>query len=142
MYYPIQIMRQFIQTISLNPKRIFLIDSLGALLTSLLSVAVLLPFEALFGMPRPVLLFLSGTSLLFALYSLGCYWFVKHNWRPFLTLIWLANASYCCLTAGLIIAYYGRLTRLGVAYFLVEIVLIIVLIRVERQAFANLPPTS
>lgn len=135
-------MPSLIQTLVPHPKRLFLIDGLGAFFTALLPVAVLIPFEPLFGMPRSVLLVLSGIALLLALYSFSCYRWVGQNWRPFLKLIWAANLSYCGLTAGLIIAFYHRLTWLGVTYFLVEIVLVVGLACIERRAFTRSIPSS
>jgi hypothetical protein len=129
------------QALLQHPKRLFLLDSLGAFLTASLLLAVLRPFEPVFGMPGRVVLLLAGIALLFALYSLCCYFFVAGRWRLFLKIIWAANLLYCGLTAGLLLFFYARLTPLGVGYFLGEIVVIAGLARIERKAFTQ-PPLS
>lgn len=120
-----------------NPRRLFLIDSLGALLTMFSLLAVLRPLEHLFGMPQPILLVLAIPAAMFALYSAGCFWFVGTRWRPFLAIISGANLLYCCVTAGLLIAYYAQLTALGIAYFALEIAVVCALVFVEQQAIAQ-----
>jgi len=114
-----------------NPKRLFLIDSLGAFLTAFLLGAVLTRFEDNVGMPRKVLYSLSILACLYAIYSIGCYFFAGRNWRPFLKAIAMANLLYCCLTMGLVISFYQSLTILGLTYFLGELIVIGALIFTE-----------
>lgn len=116
-----------------HPKRLFLIDSIGAYLTVVMLLAVLLPFEKHIGMPPPILRLLAMPASAFAFYSACCYWLVRTRWRLFLNGIAVANLLYCCLTAWLIIRYYNQLTDLGVAYFVFEIAVVCALVWVERQ---------
>jgi type III secretory pathway component EscS len=120
-----------LDNLSLSPKRLFLIDSLGALLTAFLLGAILTRLEDDFGMPRKVLNPLSIVALVYALYSFNCYLFVRANWRLFLKIITIANAVYCCATIGLVISFYQALTFLGLAYFLGEISIIGGLVYIE-----------
>ncbi|MEZ0485372.1 hypothetical protein [Fibrella aquatica] len=48
----------------------------------------------------------------------------------------VANLLYCGLTAGLVVGYFAQLTRLGIAYFMLEIGVVCVLVSVERRAIA------
>ena len=120
-----------------NPKKLFLIDGSGALLTAFLLGVVLTRFEANFGMPRKVLYPLSTMACLYAAYSMGCYFWVGRNWRPFLKAIALANLIYCCLTIGLVIFFYQSLTMLGFTYFVGELLVIGGLIYVELLAVSK-----
>lgn len=117
-----------------NPKRLFLIDSLGALLTTFFLLGILRPLEHLFGMPQPVLLLLAIPALGFALYSACCYWLVGTRWRPFMRVIAGANFLYCCITASLVVWLLPQLTGLGITYFGLEMVVICVLVYVELRA--------
>jgi len=130
---------EIINKLTLNPKRLFLIDSFGAFLTAFFLVAILSTFEKHFGMPRQILVFLSVIALVYAIYSICCFYFIDSNWRPFLKTICIANLIYCCLTIGLVINFYSRLTVLGTSYFLLEIILICVLVIIERRALSITP---
>ena len=128
-----------INKLALNPKRLFLIDSFGAFLTAFFLVAILSTFEKYFGMPRQILVFLSTIALVYAIYSICCFYFIESNWRPFLKTICIANLIYFGLTIGLVINFYPRLTILGTTYFLLEIILISVLVIIERKALSITP---
>ena len=117
-------MQRFFNKLALNPKRLFLIDSLGAFFTALLLFAILRTFNEYFGMPKTTLDFLSIIALAFSVYSFCCFFLVNKNWHPFLRAIIIANLLYSCLTLGLVIYNYPRLTILGVTYFLLEIVVV------------------
>lgn len=117
----------------ITPKKLFLIDSSGALLTTLLLFFVLANLESVFGMPKQVLYYLSAIAFSFCIYSFLCYLRVGQNWKPFLTGIAVANLMYCCLTIGLVIFYRAELTILGWAYFLGEAAIILVLVYFEYK---------
>lgn len=117
-----------------NPKRLFLIDSLGAFLTAFLLGVILTRYEAYFGMPGKVLYPLSILACVFGLYSMGCYFWVRSHWRPFLKAIALANLTYCLLTTGLVVSFYQSLTILGILYFSGEMIVVGVLIYIELFA--------
>ena len=117
-------MQQFFNKLALNPKRLFLIDGFGAFLTAFFLFAILRTFNEYFGMPKTTLDFLSIIALAFSVYSFCCFFLVNNNWHPFLRAISIANLLYCCLTLGLVIYNYPRLTILGVIYFLIEIVIV------------------
>lgn len=117
--------------LTLNPKNLFLIDGLGALLTAFLVGVVLRMFEDVFGMPSKFLTILSVLACIFAVYSMSCYFFVPKNWRLFLKIIAVVNLMYCVLTAFLVMLLYQQLTILGIIYFTTEILIIIALVYVE-----------
>jgi hypothetical protein len=120
-----------------TPKRLFLLDSMGALLTACMLVVILASFEETFGMPPKTLYALAIVACVFAIYSISCYFFVKKNWRPFLKGIALANLAYCCISLFAVYYYFERLTNLGLIYFLIEVMVVLGLIRIELFVVAN-----
>src|SRR6187402_1767428 len=95
-----------INHLSSKPKTIFLIDSIGAFVTTFILFLVLKTFHEYIGIPEIVLTYLSLIALVFSLYSAVCFILLKDNWRPFLKLISIANSLYCLLTLTLILSYY------------------------------------
>ncbi len=119
-----------------HPKLIFLTDGLGALLSTFLLFA-LASFEGIFGMPKNVLYQLIPVTIVFTAYSLGTYFINPKNWKLYLTLIAVANILYCCLTLVLVFYYFDKLTAIGLAYFFVEILVIVFLSRIEIRLAYN-----
>jgi hypothetical protein len=120
-----------------TPKKLFLLDSLGALLTAFLLGVVLVQWEALFGMPRNILYPLSFVAVIFCLYSFSCYWLIGEKWRPFLRLIIGGNILYGLATPVLVILHWYQLTGLGITYFLLELLVLTLVIIIEMRALFN-----
>ncbi|QCW99168.1 hypothetical protein FGM00_03200 [Aggregatimonas sangjinii] len=116
-----------------NPKRLFLLDGSGALVSAFFLGLVLPSFGPLCGMPKNVLYLLSVIACIFALYSFACYFFLRRNRKPFLRGIALANLSYCFLTIALLCRYSQSLTIFGWTYFGLELFIIGILIRFELK---------
>jgi ABC-type long-subunit fatty acid transport system fused permease/ATPase subunit len=114
-------------------KNVFLLDSLGALLTTILLFFILRNFNAFFGLPKYVFEYLSIIALLFFIYSISCYFIVKQNWKSFLKIICTANILYCLLTSGIILYNYETISVYGIVYFLAEIAVIIGLVALEMK---------
>jgi hypothetical protein len=129
-------MHGIIQRFRSKPKGLFLLDSLGALMTATLLFGILKPFHEHFGMPLTTLTYLSLVALLFFIYSLSCFLFVSKNWQWFLKAIAVGNLVYGCVTIGLVVYFYQRMTVLGVAYFLIEAMLVCGLVFVEWKTSA------
>lgn len=115
----------------LNSQNVFLIDGIGALTSAFFLGFVLVMFEQFIGMPIHILLLLAILALIFALYSLSMHILKPEKWIRFLKAIGIINLAYCLLTLILIVVYFNHLTALGVAYFLVEIVVILILVKIE-----------
>lgn len=115
----------------IQPKRLFLFDGLGALLSAFLLSAVLTRVQKYIGIPNPTLFRLSLVAGLFACYSLICYVWVKRNVRPFLQLIATANLLYCLFTLALVFIYFSQITVLAIVYFSLEIVVVFSLSVIE-----------
>lgn len=117
-------LQSIISRIISNPKLIFLIDGFGALLSVFLLSVVLVQLESWIGMPAQTLYILAGIAVFFAVYSFGCAFRIKKNWRSFLKVIVGFNLSYCILTFLLLFFHQAQLTNLGIVYFLLEILVI------------------
>ena len=121
----------------ITPKHLFLLDCLGALLSTFLLGVALPSFQPIFGMPHKVLYGLAALACLFAIYSSWNYIWFRENWRPFLRAIGIMNLLYCGLTAALVVYFRQELTKWGLLYFLLEMLVIIVLVVIEFQALAQ-----
>jgi len=121
----------FIQQLTANPRRIFLIDGLGAALTTLLLCVVLPSFQKFFGMPVRVLYLLGAVAAVFAVYSFSCFCWLKRRHRSFLAAIIIANLLYCLVSLLLVIYFFQQLTIWGLLYFAGEIIVILALAALE-----------
>jgi len=119
--------------VNVNNKNIFLIDGIGALISSILLGVVLPLLQELVGMPLQTLYLLAGLAVVFMLYSLTCFKFSNPKDHKWLRLIIKANLLYCTLTAFLVFHHYGELSLIGISYFLGEIVVILGLVSLEQR---------
>lgn len=112
-------------------RTLFLIDGIGALSSALLLGFVLVEYEVFFGMPPKTLYFLAFWPCLFALYDV----FNVLNSSPdssfLIRVIAIANVGYCLLSLGALISHFDSLTTWGVAYFVTELIIIVVLVIIE-----------
>lgn len=115
----------------LDAKKLFLVDSLGALVSALMLGLVLTSFETSFGMPKNILYVLAALACLFSVYSMVCFLANIKNRGPYLKFIAIVNLLYCALTLALVIYFFQQLTPLGVAYFLLEIIIVVTLAIIE-----------
>lgn len=116
-----------------------LIDGIGGALTAVMLGLVLPSFSATIGLPPRVLVMLGLFGVGYAGYSLCCSRLVRTRWRPTLTIIIVANLVYCAISALVLATYRNTITPLGVAYFLVEIMVILVLVGAEIAVFRRCP---
>lgn len=114
-----------------KPKTLFLVDGLGAALTACILFFVLRNFSDEVGMPANMLTLLSVIAFVYAAYSLCCYFFLNDDWNLYLSIISSANFLYCMLTMGLLCFYYNDKTQIGLLYFLLEMVVILLLAFIE-----------
>jgi len=114
-----------------NPKVLFLIDSLGAMLTAFFLLLILRNFNEYFGMPETILTYLAGKTACFCVYSICCFFFLTNYWSSFIYGIVVANLLYCVVTMALLIIYNAQLTIIGTIYFLLEIAIILGIVYLE-----------
>jgi hypothetical protein len=121
----------YINKIAANPRQLFLIDGLGALLSTFLLGVVLVQFEDFFGIPTNVLYFLAFLPCLFAIYDFYCYQKVPDNIDFYIKIIAVANLLYCLLSMGLALYHFQKITIYGWIYILLEILILILLITIQ-----------
>ena len=129
--------RSMINQLTSNPKKLFLIDGLGAFLTAFFLLEILARFQEYFGMPITIIYFLSAAACIYMMYSICCYLFVFSDWHPYLKAITIANIIYCCVTITLVIYFFQNLTMLGLIYFLIEIIVMSSLILLELTVLSK-----
>jgi hypothetical protein len=119
-----------------NPKKIFLIDALGALMTCVLLIIIQTKLKLYFGMPIKTLTILSILAFALFWYSTACFTlFQKINWKQHLKRIARANSIYCGLTFVLLVYNYKIITPLDWIYFLGEIAVVLSLVYLELSLF-------
>ena len=124
-------LKHLINTIELNPKRLFLIDGLGAILSAFFLGVVLVKFETIFGVPVAVLHFLAIIPLIFLIYDIYSYRKGHLKIGFLLKGIAVLNLIYCCISIGLIVYHFNTVKMLGWAYILIEITIIILIATFE-----------
>ncbi|MFT5777318.1 MAG: putative flippase GtrA [Crocinitomicaceae bacterium] len=122
-----------IEKIESNPKKLFLIDGFGAILSAFLLGFVLVKLEKLVGIPTSTLYFLAALPICFALYDFYCYQKESDKLGQFLKAIALLNLVYCCLSIGIAFYHFGTLTNLGWTYILIEVLIVITLAILELK---------
>ena len=130
--------QQIISQLTKTPKKIFLIDAIGAFLTAFLLFAVLRTWNEYIGIPKKTITILSAIALFFCFYSTFCFLINNRNWKLFLKIIAVSNLLYCCLTLGLLIYNFQKMTIIGVTYFGGEIIIISVLIFIELTTLKSI----
>lgn len=128
---------KFLNKLISNPKRVFLLDGMGAVLTCVLLSFVLSPFNHFIGLPNQIFLLLSLIALIFAGYSLTCFAFFRNRTSKLLLPIIVANSLYCVLTFALLLYYHETITFLGISYFIGEIIILGLLICLEFKTWSK-----
>lgn len=137
---PMSLTRELVERFARRPRRLFLVDGLGAMVTALLVGVVLPALGEHIGTPRPVLRTLALTAAVFSVYSLTCAATRPARWPAWLQGIAIANAGYCLATAAVLIRFRATLQALDWLYFVGEIVLVSTLVMLElRVARAAAP---
>ena len=130
--------KQIIERIEFSPKKIFLIDGLGAILSSFLLGVVLVKLENVFGIPSSTLYFLATLPIFFAIFDFYCYLIDDNKLGHYLNVIATVNLLYCCLSIRFAFNHFGTITNFGWAYILIEVLIIIFLAILELKAAKRL----
>ena len=111
-------------------------------MTALVHGFVLVKWNEQIGMPENILYALALVAVFFAAYSLSSHFLKSANhWRN-LRNIAIANLSFCLLSALLVTLYWSELSSLGLAYFVGEIVLVVILSMYELRLAKLEGPTN
>lgn len=125
-----------------NPKKLFLIDGSGAILSAFLLGVVLVKFQIIIGVPSKTLYILAIMPILFATYDFYCYRKTHQKTGLFLKGIAILNLIYCCISLGFIFFHFETITKLGLVYILIEIVIVLFLAIIEFRTGRKVIKTS
>ncbi|MDN5204529.1 hypothetical protein QQ008_24265 [Fulvivirgaceae bacterium BMA10] len=107
-----------------NPRKLFLIDGFGAILSAIFLGIVLVQFERFFGIPKQTLYFLASLPCLFAIYDFYCFHKIDDRLGISLKRIAVLNLIYCCLSIVLFIYHRHEIMLFGWVYIVVEIMVV------------------
>jgi hypothetical protein len=133
-------MNSFINKLKANPYLTFFFDGAGAFVSAVLLLTVVRRMEVFFGMPSQIVLLLGLTACVLMIFSFSCYLFRPKRWHFFLHIISIANGIYACITTVLLFKYVHQLTAFGFAYFIIEILILLVFIIIEQRVAASSKP--
>ena len=114
-----------------NPKNLFLIDGLGAILSAFLLGFVLVKFQIIFGIPPSTLYILAVMPLFIALCDFYCYRKSNQKTGLLLKIIAILNLTYCSISLGFVFYHFETITNLGLVYILIEIVIVLLFAIIE-----------
>ncbi len=126
-------LQQTIASLSQHPKRLFLIDGLGALLSAVMLGVILVQLESMVGIPYSTLCFLSALPAGFAAYDMVCYLMNTNKQGILLKVIASLNIIYACISISYAFYHFSTITALGWIYIILEIFIIVILAGIELK---------
>ena len=121
----------------IQPRNLLLLDGIGAMASAIMLGGVLIYFQEQIGMPKHILYALALAATCFAAFSLTNYYRKSSNAKSALKMIGIINILYCIVSLALVIQYYPLLTLLGVGYFILEKMVVLLLALMEIKASQN-----
>ena len=121
-----------------RPKRLFILDGLGALFSAFLIGVVLVKYEAIFGIPKEVLYLLATIPVGFALFDLSSYLIKSIHISLHLRIIASLNIAYCFLSLLKAFHHQNTITIFGWFYLLSEIAIVVFLAIMEWKVSTRL----
>ena len=122
----------------LSPRKLFLIDGWGAMLSAFMLGIVFVQFEGTFGIPSATLYVLAIFPVLFALFDFYSYQKNSNSLGRPLKIIAILNLLYCCMSIGCAMYHIDTVTILGWVYICVEVLLIVILSLFELRVAIKL----
>jgi len=121
----------FNQALIENPKFLFILDSLGALLSAFMLGVVLVHFKSFFGIPITTLYILATLPLLFVAFDVYSYFSADSQLGINLRRIAIINLSYCLLSLSLAFYHIELITVYGWIYIVIEIIIVLFIANLE-----------
>lgn len=118
----------------LTARNLLLADAIGAFVSALCLGFILPALQELFGVPSSVLRWLALAACLFFIFSSVSYLMPHQQHKTLLKIVATCNLMYCIVTAAAMLIWQETFTLLANIYFLAEIALIVVLVRLEWNA--------
>ncbi len=114
-----------------NPRRLFIVDGVGAVVSSFMLGIVLVLLNSYIGIPKKALFFLAVFPVIFGLVDLYAYKQSAERWPALLKGIAIGNLMYCFVSVACACLHWESIKPLGWIYLVLEILILIVLLRVE-----------
>lgn len=117
----------------ISPKKMLILDSIGALVSIFFLGFVLVKFQDLIGMPIQSLYILASIPFTFIFYDLYAINQDVHKQKSLLKGIAFLNFVYCLVSIVFLYFDYSQLTIFGWVYFIIEIVILLFVIYAELK---------
>jgi len=125
---------QLIARLAAHPRQLFLLDSAGGYVSASVPLIILWTCEAHVGLPRELLIAMSLTGCVYGSYSLICALSIRLRWVFFLKILVGANSAYLCSLMAYTLINLSSLSQLGLAYLLLDHLVLISVIAIELAA--------
>ncbi len=122
----------------ISARNLFLIDGIGASCSALFLGVIFTQFNELVGIPISSLYLLAGIPCFFILLDVYFYKNIQIKTTKALKTIAFLNFLYCLISLIIVFTHRDRLTCLGWAYILLEILVISVLTFIELRTAKHL----
>ena len=129
-------LRLLINSFYKKPKRLFIIDGIGAFTSAFMLGIILVRLENIFGIPSSTLYLLATFPVLFIFFD--CYSYLNNNTSKHLKIIAVMNLLYCVLSIGLTIFHNQTISMFGWAYIIIEIIIIMILAFIQLNVSQKL----
>ena len=116
-----------------RPSRLFLLDSIGAILSAALLLLLHFVFQVTNGLPPLIVYALVAAALFLSAYSLTCSWLLRRCHARYLRVIALLNGTYLLTVCILLVLYCSRLHPILIICFILESVVLGFLIYLELK---------
>ncbi len=116
-----------------HPKKLFVLDGFGAIISAFVIAFVLVRLEKIVGIPSDSLYILATMPLCFALFDVYCTRKKEANLAPFVYRIAWLNLIYCCLSMAIAWYHFQTISIWGWAYLLLEILVLVALVNLELE---------
>ncbi|TGL14586.1 hypothetical protein EHQ39_00410 [Leptospira levettii] len=114
-----------------QPYSIFFLDAIGASISLIVLLIVIIPFQSFFGMPIIVLYQLGVLALIMFTFSSLCFYWKPKHWKPFLLGVIFGNLTYCGVSMYFLIENWNVIQPLGAFYFIWEKFVILAIVAYE-----------
>lgn len=130
-------LKYMLRKIESEPKWLFLVDGLGAMLSSIFLGVVLVKFETFIGIPSSTLYFLAVIPIFFMIYDYTSFRNNRSKTEWLLKGIAIFNLLYCCLLIGFGFYHSDTITIFGITYIILEVLVVVSLAIWEFRSAQN-----
>ncbi len=125
-----------------EPKKIFLYDGVGALISAFFLGVVLVYFQEHIGIPKNTLYLLASFPILFFVYDVVCFFIVEKKMSIAIYILAIMNFLYCILSIVLALFHSVTIMPLGWIYIVLELLVLALIIIVEFKLSKRLARTK